>query len=124
MAMKSILAVDDNKDITELVQTMLESYKYDCTTANSANECLDLMKRKNFDLILLDLAMPETSGLDLMAQLKKEGRLAENNIVLFTASPIYTDGDLENIRKEYGFIERVNKPFTDTELISLVEKYI
>lgn len=122
--MKSILAVDDNQDITDVVQTILESYKYDCTTANSAKECLDLMRKKTFDLILLDLAMPEMSGLDLMAQLKKEGRLGENRIVLFTASPIYTDGDLENIRKQYGFIERVNKPFTDTELISLIERYI
>lgn len=122
--MKSILAVDDNQDITDVVQTILESYKYDCTTANSAKECLDLMRKKTFDLILLDLAMPEMSGLDLMAQLKKEGRLGENRIVLFTASPIYTDGDLENIQKQYGFIERVNKPFTDTELISLIERYI
>lgn len=124
LANKKILVVDDNEDITEMVQTMLESSPYSCVTVNTGQQCLDLVKQQKFDLILLDMAMPEMSGLDVLTKLKENNISRETKVVLVTASPMYTEMDLKKIREDYGAIERIKKPFTDTELLAVIEKYI
>ena len=121
--MKTILVVDDNKETTDMVKLMLELNNYSCVAANSAQECLELMAKSKFDLILLDMAMPVMSGLELLEKLKKEDRLAGNKIVLFTASPMYTDMDLEKIKERFGAVERVRKPFTETELVDVIKRH-
>ena len=119
---KKILVVDDNKDITDLVQAILVLPAYSCIAVNSGQEGLDLLKKQDFDLVLLDLAMPGMSGLDVLSTLSEEART--DNIVIFTASPEYNEVDLEKLKEWHGKIERINKPFTDEELISLVEKHL
>lgn len=121
---KRILVVDDNREITEMVKTMLESSPYTCVTVNSGQECLKMLQNQRFDLILLDMAMPEMSGLEVLAKLKERKETAQNKVVLFTASPMYTEMDLTKIREQYGAIERVKKPFTDTELLELIDKNV
>jgi two-component system cell cycle response regulator DivK len=121
--MKTILVVDDNKETTDMVKLMLELNNYGCVAANSAHECLELMAKSKFDLILLDMAMPVMSGLELLEKLKKEDKLAGNKIVLFTASPMYTDMDLEKIKERFGAVERVRKPFTEKELVGVIKKH-
>jgi CheY-like chemotaxis protein len=121
---KKVLVVDDNKDITEMVESMLESSPYSCVTANSGPDCLRILQDQKFDLILLDMAMPEMSGLDVLKKLKETDTISENKIVLFTASPMYTEMDLRKIKEEYGAIERVKKPFTDSELLAIIDKHI
>lgn len=121
---KRILVVDDNTEITEMVKTMLESSPYSCVTVNSGQECLEMLQDEQFDLILMDMAMPEMSGLDVLAKLKERNKIEQNKIVLFTASPMYTEMDLTKIREQYGAVERVKKPFTDTELLELIDKNV
>jgi two-component system response regulator VicR len=123
---KKVLVVDDNKTITVMVQEMLRASTYVCSTANSGQECLDLIKDQDFDLILLDMAMPEMSGLDVLMKLKEHNMLHQNKakVVLFTASPMYSEMDLRIIKEDYGVIERVKKPFTETELFALVKKHL
>ena len=121
--MKTILVVDDNKETTDMVKLMLELNQYACGTANSAQECLALMEKIKFDLILLDMAMPVMSGLELLQKLKSEGKLSKNKIVLFTASPMYTDMDLEKIKNTFGAVERMRKPFTEEELIQVIKRH-
>jgi CheY-like chemotaxis protein len=120
---KRVLIVDDNKDITDLVQTMLGSTSYTCVAANSGQECLDILKKQGFDLVLLDLAMPGMSGLDVLSSLSENPETRPNNIVIFTASE-YSDTDLKKVRGWYGAIKRVNKPFTEDELLSVIDNYL
>jgi CheY-like chemotaxis protein len=124
LANKKVLVVDDNEDITDMIHSMLESSPYSCVTANTGRQCLDLVKRQNFDLILLDMAMPEMSGIDILTKLKENNLAQKSKIVLVTASPMYTEMDLKKIKEDYGAIERVKKPFTDEELLTVIEKYI
>lgn len=121
--MKTILVVDDNKETTDMVKLMLELNQYGCATANSAQECLALMEKIKFDLILLDMAMPVMSGLELLQKLKVDGKLSKNKIVLFTASPMYTDMDLEKIKSKFGAVERMRKPFTEEELVQVIKRH-
>jgi CheY-like chemotaxis protein len=116
--------VDDNKDITEMVQAMLESSPYSCDIANTGQQCLDLVKDQKFDLILLDIAMPEMSGIDVLTKLKENSLAQGTKIVMITASPMYTEMDIKKIMADYGAIERVKKPFIEADLLAVLDKYL
>ena len=61
-----ILVIDDNAEITGVVNVYCESQNIECHTANDATEGLAAIRKEDFDLILLDLAMPEVSGVDIV----------------------------------------------------------
>jgi len=75
---------------------------------------------------MLDMAMPEMSGLDVLVKLKEHNMARQNKVkvILFTASPMYSEMDLRIIKEDYGAIERVKKPFTETELFALLKKHL
>ena len=73
-----MLLVDDNIDIAEAICFYCHSKDIDCDCINEG--------KKAFDLILLDLAMPGFSGLDVIESLKGLGGIESKNIVIFTAS--------------------------------------
>lgn len=75
-----------------------ESQNIECHTANNATDGLAAIRKEDFDLILLDLAMPEVSGVDIVDTLDKEGFLNELNVVIFTASSDHKV--IEEIRKK------------------------
>ena len=51
-----------------------------------AGKCLERIKKEKFDLVMLDLAMPEFTGYDVIKPLQQDGVIESNNIVVFTAS--------------------------------------
>lgn len=69
---------------------------YNCVAVNSGQECLDLMRKMKFDLVLLDLSMPDMSGLDVLSALGEEP--LSHNIVLFTAATEYNANELEKLK--------------------------
>ena len=71
-------------------------------------------------LILLDLAMPDFSGFDVIKSLKQEGLLESKTIVIFTAS---SNQDLLKEVRNNGVKEIFKKPFSLDQLIALIEKY-
>jgi len=73
-----------------------------------------------FDLILLDLAMPDFSGFDVIKSLKQDGLLESKTIVIFTAS---SNQDLLKEVRNNGVKEIFKKPFSLDQLIALIEKY-
>jgi CheY-like chemotaxis protein len=88
-----VLLIDDNQEITEAVSFYLESQSIECKVLNEGRKGLESIKNnnENFDVILLDLAMPEFSGYDIFNVLKEEGLLKLNNVILFTASNLADD---------------------------------
>jgi two-component system, OmpR family, response regulator len=81
-----ILVVDDNKDITEAISFYCQSEDISYKVINQGKKAQDIIQHEKFDLILLDLAMPEFSGLDVIKWLNEEGILESNKVVIFTAS--------------------------------------
>ena len=122
--MEHILVVDDNQNILNLVELILQSSGYDCTKANSARKAMELLydKNSNYDLILMDLAMPEMSGIDVLKKLKQDGLLNKLRVVFFTASSL-TDKEKEDLRK-IGALDAMRKPFTKAELLGFVREHI
>ena len=91
----------------------------DCKVVNSGQEGLERIRNEKFDLILLDLAMPEFSGKDVIQSFTKN-QLIEKNIVIFTAS---SDPVVLEQMKNSGVKEIFKKPFSLEQLTKLIEKY-
>ena len=115
-----ILLVDDNKDITETISFYCQSEDIDCNVINQGKKALDSIRHQKFDLILLDVAMPEFSGLDVIKSLKEERVIESRNIVIFTAS---SDQTVLDEIKNSGIKEIFQKPFSLNDFIKLIEKY-
>ncbi len=120
--MKNILIIDDNKDITGLFKTILESVGHKCTTVHDGKKGLEMLHTKSFDLTLLDLAMPDMSGTDVLDVVKNDPNLKSSKILIITASSP-TDAEMERIRKEYRILDIVKKPINKVKLLHTVEKY-
>ena len=120
--MKEILIIDDNKDNTDLAKLVLESSGYSCTTVNGGIEGLEQLRKKRFDLTFLDLAMPQVGGIDVLQKLREENLLSTTRIVLFTASPEFSDVEVERLKNEYNVSDRIRKPFSKKELLDVVTK--
>jgi len=83
-----ILLIDDNQKITEMLKSYLELKNHDVTISNDGRNGLSLMEEFNFDATILDIAMPEFSGFDVMNQLRKDGKVNGNKIIILTAVPL------------------------------------
>lgn len=116
-----ILVVEDNIDISEVMSTFCGARKdIVCQVTNTGQEGLDRIRAEHFDLILLDLAMPDFSGFDVIKSLKQDGLLESKNIVIFTAS---TDQRLFDEMKKAGIKDIFKKPFSINDLTALIDKY-
>ena len=116
-----LLVVDDSKDITDVLMVYCESKGVECTVVNAGIDGLEVIRNNsNFDLILLDLAMPEFSGLDVIQTLKNENLLERRNIVVFTAS---SDQKVLEETERSGVKSIFKKPFSVNDLTALIEKY-
>jgi two-component system, OmpR family, response regulator len=114
-----ILAIDDNPDILELLDVVITSHNHEFTSANNGKTGLDLIKNNSFDVVLLDLAMPNFTGSDVVDGLIADDILKNNKIILFTASSI-TDGLIDELISK-GVHSCIRKPVDIEFLIKSLE---
>jgi len=117
----NILGIDDNEDILKLLDTVITSKDHNFTQAGNGKEGVKLIEEQNFDAILLDLAMPEFSGLDVIETLKKSNKLKDQKIILFTASSA-TDKEINELIQNEGVSSCIRKPVDIKILIKKVEE--
>ena len=113
----SILAVDDSDIIISLIQVLMESHGYQFTSADSAFEALALIKKQHFDLILLDIEMPEMSGVDLLSEMNQQRLLKDTKVVMLTGKT-----DVEHVKQclELGAVSYILKPFDHETMINRI----
>ncbi len=115
-----ILGIEDNKDLLDLCNVALSSDGHEYTGIDNGKEGLQAIKDKKFDLVLLDLLMPDFSGEDVIDALVKEGIVDKQKIIVFTASTA--------TQKEYGpLLEKgvhsiITKPADIDILIETIKK--
>jgi DNA-binding response OmpR family regulator len=86
MNQSHVVIVDDDSDVSDVTRLMLTDSEVRVSVAASAKECLELIgKKKDVDLILLDIMMPEINGLDLMQILSQEKETASIPIILHSS---------------------------------------
>jgi len=116
----NILGIDDNADLLQLSEIALTSRGHEYTGVDRGSEGVEEIRNGNYDLVLLDLSMPEMSGLDVIDALEKEGILKKQKIVVFTASPP-TDEEVKSLL-ERGIHSVIRKPLDVDVLLDHVEK--
>jgi len=119
----NILGIDDNVDILKLLDTVISSKGHDFTQVGNGKEGIKLIEEQNFDAILLDLAMPEFSGLDVIESLKKSNKLKDQKIIIFTASSA-TDKEIGELLQNEGVFSCIRKPVDIKTLINKVEEIV
>ncbi len=81
-----ILGIDDNEDLLNLCETVLTSDGHEFTGIPNGRDGLKAIRDEKFDVVLLDLSMPEFSGEDVIDALVKDGIMNKQKIVIFTAA--------------------------------------
>jgi PAS domain S-box-containing protein len=88
---KTVMVVDDDTDIAQLVRLQLESNGYRVLTASRGHQALELVKENKVDLVLLDRLLPDANGLDVLDTLKTDPETAPIPVIMLTI--IEDDGD-------------------------------
>lgn len=115
-----ILVIDDSQEIAEALKFWLENEGVTVEVITEGSTGLDMIRNRQFDLILLDVAMPDFTGLDVIDSLKNEGLLESKNIIIFTAS---SDKNLFERLNNSGVKGILKKPSSLQELEELLDKY-
>ncbi|MCL7413199.1 MAG: response regulator [ANME-2 cluster archaeon] len=119
--MTHILVVEDNPMNMELVVDLLESYGYEVTGSQESARALELVKEMKFDLILLDMQLPEMDGLELLEKFKEYPDMAKIPIIAVTAHVM--KGDEERFIKA-GCVGYIPKPIDVHQFKSQVAGYL
>ena len=116
--MERILIVDDEKDIAELISDILEDEGYETVIANDGTSAINLITDEDFDLILLDVMMPDISGTEVCAKVRD---LASCPIIFVTAKTNLTS---KLVGFEVGADDYITKPFINEELVARVKAHL
>ena len=121
MSKRNIMVVDDEPDIRNLVQEILEDEGFEVAVAEDAVRARKLIGTFQPDLILLDIMLPEASGLDLCQMLKNDPRYARIPIVIISAKT-----QLEDVDRglQAGAVSYLLKPVAKEELVTTVKSAI
>jgi two-component system cell cycle response regulator DivK len=118
---KTVLIVEDNELNMKLFNDLLEAHGYITIQTRDGMEALQLAAEKRPDLIVMDIQLPEVSGLDVTRQLKQDPELRHIPIIAVTAFAM--KGDEEKIR-EGGCEDYIAKPISVTKFLETVQKYL
>lgn len=117
-----ILIVDDNKDITIMLSKYFVMKGHSCSVCNDGHNALSMIEANQYHVVLLDLAIPDFSGMDIVDALYKSGKMEKLNIVALTASSISIDQ--EEYLKKMGVRSVLKKPIDPDELLEyLLQSY-
>ena len=114
-----ILVVDDEPLVRELFMDGLNEPSYQVTTTLSSLEALELIGNKYFDLIFLDLVIPELDGVEVFKRIREADRNVP--VVIITG---YPDSDLMNKALGYGPLTVMKKPFTSDDILNTTRSFI
>jgi DNA-binding NtrC family response regulator len=117
MAIGKILTIDDEKNICHLIQSEFTLEGFKVSTAESGEDGLRRFDKENFDMVLLDLKLPEMDGLETLKRLKRKSSSTE--VVMITGH-----GEIESAvaAMKLGARDYVTKPFKLDELLTLTKQ--
>jgi PAS domain S-box-containing protein len=115
----SILLVEDSKMNRMVVQNSMQYFNCDVTEAESGIEALEILKKQNFDIILMDIQMPEMDGIEATRIIRKKLKL-DTPIIALTANAFKTE--IDKCRKA-GMDDYVTKPFDEIVLLETIARH-
>ena len=118
---KTVLIVEDNELNMKLFHDLLEAQGYDTLQTKDGREALQLAREHRPDLVLMDIQLPEVSGLEVTKWIKEDENLRDIPVIAVTAFAM--KGDEEKIRQG-GCEAYIAKPISVSEFLETVQKFI
>lgn len=118
---KTVLIVEDNELNMKLFQDLLEAHDFATLQTRNGHDVMDIAREHKPDLILMDIQLPEVSGLDITKQLKADDDLKSIPVIAVTAFAM--KGDEQKIR-EGGCEDYISKPISVTVFLDMIKKYL
>ncbi len=114
---RTIMVVDDNPDLVEIVRIALKSKGFNVRCAYNGKDLFAGLEELKPDLILLDIMMPRMDGLEVLTRLRENSDTASIPVILLTAKVLYDD-----VIRGYkrGAEYYITKPFTSTEVLEAI----
>jgi len=112
---KKILIVDDEMEVCNLIKDVLKTEGFEAEAVYSGKDCIEKVKANGYNLVILDIMMPDLSGSDVLGILRKDGKKIP--VIYVTVVP----RDDVDTKRVSGFVQ---KPFKNEDLIKTVKKAI
>jgi CheY-like chemotaxis protein len=117
-----ILGIDDNEDLLQVCEVILTSEGHEYTGIDNGKEGLELIRDEKFDVVLLDLSMPDFTGQDVVNALVKDGIMNKQKVVVFTAmSPTKKEIDLFLEKGAHSVLRKPVDPDTLSKFVHTLE---
>ncbi len=114
----NLLLVEDDKNIREMVYEFLTSENYNVITANDGQTAMRLLQKHTFDLVLLDLMLPKSSGFEVLKYIRSTSVIP---VIIATAKDSDTD---KTLGLNLGADDYITKPFSLIELLARIKANI
>lgn len=120
-----ILLVEDNVLNQKVVTFNLKKFKYNVVAVGNGRDAIETVANKSFDLILMDLMLPEMNGYEITTEIRKmeKEKGIENPVPIIAITANTLDNDREKCF-EVGMNDYLSKPFTASQLIEKIRNYI
>lgn len=116
--MSKVLIVDDDKDISDLISLVLKKEGIDSTIVNDSTKVPEIIEKDYFDLILLDIMMPELSGIEVCTKIRDKVNCP---IIFLSAKTELID---KMLGYEIGGDDYITKPFNNSELVLKIKSHL
>ncbi len=112
----NILIVDDEPANIFLLEGLLTEEGYSVLTANNGREAIKKLQKNVFDVVLLDIMMPEITGLDILKHIIADETLRNTPVIMVSAK-----SEAEDVEEalDLGAIEYIKKPINEIELLAV-----
>lgn len=121
MEKKTIMIVDDEEALVEIIRIKLESEGYNVMVAYDGKEALEKINKQKPNLILLDIMMPELNGFEVCKKLKNNESLKYIPVIMLSAKA--QEVDIKKGR-EVGAIDYITKPFDFAQMIEVIKNHL
>lgn len=118
-----ILLVDDEIEILELVAKKLREENYTVITASEGRKAIEICKTNRPDLLLLDIAIPDMDGYEVVSNLNREKATKDIPTIFLTGKELTAESILNRVA-ELGAYDFLMKPFTFDDLLEKIKKAI
>lgn len=110
---KRVLIVDDDPQIGRVFGLRLKLAGYDVVSTVSGAEAIELVRTQKFDVMLLDVLMPDVTGMDVLSEIRIFSQIP---VILFTGR-----ADIFQVAKQYGASDYISKPLNPDHLVEKIK---
>ena len=119
--MKKVCVVEDNQAVNKLFTTIIKKIGYEVVSFTNGQDCIDWAKENSVDLVLMDMLLPDYTGIEIIQQILPYKGYTEIPIVAVTG--FATEYSMESLR-EYGFTNYMTKPVNTKVFMETIKNLV